>query len=92
MDEERDGPLTDAELDKLARLTAAASPAPWVASVEGRDHTSGDDVVLVGDPREEDMYITRGTSPASATDLDFIAAARNLLPRLITELKSYRTG
>jgi hypothetical protein len=57
---------------------------------KGRDHSSGDDVILVGDPREEDMYVTRDTRPAFAADLDFIASARNLLARLIAEVKRTR--
>ena len=73
-----------AELD---RLVDRASPAPWIASIEGRDHTSGDDFILVGDPREEDMYVTRDTGPASRDDLDFIAAARNYLPKLLVEVR-----
>jgi hypothetical protein len=48
-----DGPVTDAELENLGRLAEAASSAPWVASVEGRDHTSGDDVILVGEPEKK---------------------------------------
>jgi hypothetical protein len=58
-----------------------------VASVEGRDHSSGDDVILVGDPREDDMYVTRDGGPASADDLDFITTARNYMPRLLAELR-----
>ena len=86
----REEPLSDAELSELERLASQASPMPWVASVEGRDHTSGDDVILIGEPREEDMYVTRDTRPSSAADLDFIAAARNLVPRLIAEIKRAR--
>ncbi len=51
---------------------------------------SGDDVILVGDPREEDMYVTRDSGPASPADLDFITAARNYVPRLVAELRRLR--
>jgi len=47
MGQDRGDPLSDAELSELERLSYKASPAPWVASVEGRDHMSGDDVILV---------------------------------------------
>jgi hypothetical protein len=67
-----DKPLTESELDALDRLVASASPSPWVAYVEGRDHTGGDHVILVGDPREEDMYVRRETTVASPADLDFM--------------------
>jgi hypothetical protein len=83
-------PLSDAELSELESLVSGASPAPWVASVEGRDHTSGDNVILIGDPHEDDMYVHRDAGSASTADLDFIAAARNLVPRLIAEVKGAR--
>lgn len=82
--------LTDAELSELERLVNRASPAPWIASVEGRDHTSGADVILVGDPREEDMYVSRDSRPASQDDLDFIAAARTYMPKLLAEVRRLR--
>jgi hypothetical protein len=36
------------------------------------------------------MYVARDTGPASAADLDFIATARNLVPRLIREVRRGR--
>jgi hypothetical protein len=73
----------------LERLSERGSPAPWIASVEGRDHTSGDDFIRVGDDadRAEDMYVSRDAGPADATDLDLIAAARTYLPVLIREIR-----
>ena len=83
-------PLTDAELDTLEQLAANASPSPWISSIEGRDHWSGDNVILAGDLREEDLHVHRDTTLASPADLDFIAAARNYMPRLIVELRRLR--
>jgi hypothetical protein len=84
--------VSDAELDKLRRLSASAAPAPWRAMVEGRDHNSGDSFIMIGndDDRDEDMYVSRDSGPASAPDLDFIAAARNYLPRLLDEITELR--
>jgi hypothetical protein len=84
--------VSDTELDELRRLSAQAAPAPWRAMVEGRDHAAGDSFIMIGhdDDRDEDMYVTRDSGPASASDLDFIAAARNYLPRLIEELADLR--
>jgi len=87
----QDEPLSEAELRTLEDLASHASPPPWVASIEGRDHTSGDSVILIGDPRQEDMYVHRESGLASGADLDFIAAARNLVPRLIAELRQLRS-
>ena len=84
--------VSEAELDELRRLGASATPAPWRAMVEGRDHTSGDSFIMVGrdGDRDEDMYVSRDSGPATASDLDFIAAARNYLPRLIDEIAELR--
>ena len=84
--------LTDAEIDELRRMSERATPAPWRAMIEGRDHTSGDSFIMVGreDDRDEDMYVSRDSGPASSADLDFIAAARNYLPRLLEELTKLR--
>src|SRR5437867_10810771 len=83
-------PLSEAELAELEQLVSQASPSPWIASIEGRDHWSADAVILVGEPREEDMYVSRDGGPASKADLDFIATARNVLPRLIAEVRRLR--
>lgn len=86
--------VDDAELDVIEARCKAASPGPWKSFVEGRDHMSGDDFIRVGGD-EPDMYVSRHTSsglrPASAEDLDFIAAARQDIPRLLAEVKRLRS-
>jgi hypothetical protein len=55
-----DTPLTEDELDTLEALIEGASPAPWKAWVEGRDHMSGDTFIQLGgdgDPSLPDMYV-----------------------------------
>ena len=39
---------------------------------------------------EADMYVSRDRTPASHADLDFIAGARQDIPRLIAELHRLR--
>ena len=94
-----DEPLTEAELESIAIRVAAASPGPWSAWVEGRDGFGGDNLILIG-PRDSDnalpdMYVTHadsdGTHPAPAEDLDFIANARQDIPRLIAEIRRLRS-
>ena len=82
--------LEEFELLTLRQLVADASPAPWVSYVEGRDHDSGDNFIQVNDGDDVDMYVFRDTTPASAADQDFIAAARNLVPKLLDELDRLR--
>lgn len=80
--------LTEENLIEMERRAAEASPGPWESSVEGRDHVSGDSFIrIVGGP---DMYVSRDAVPASAADLDFIAAARQDVPQLIAEVRRLR--
>jgi hypothetical protein len=85
-------PLTDEELGEMERRVAAASNGPWESFVEGRDHWGGDDFIRVGglDDEEADMYVMRGTAPAGVADLDFVAHARQDVPRLLAEIRRLR--
>ena len=86
--------VTDEELAELERLDGWGSAPPWQSMVEGRNHTSGDSFIMVGreDDRDEDIYVMRDSGPASASDLDLIAAARTYLPRLVAEIRRLREG
>ena len=77
--------MTDKELDEIRARCEAASPEPWQSSIEGRDHTSGSNFIMVGegDHRREDIELTG----ASAADQDFIAHARQDIPKLLNEIK-----
>lgn len=84
--------LSDAQLLALERLSAGADSGPWRAMVEGRDHTSGDSFIQIGEgaDRPPDMYVTRDGAPSAPEDLDLIAAARTALPDLIAEVRRLR--
>ena len=94
MDEE----LTDEELDRIEARANASLPAPWEAFVEGRNHWSGDDFIRTGglDDAGPDMYVMLSywddapAKPADATVLDFIASARQDVPRLVAEVRRLR--
>jgi hypothetical protein len=81
--------LSDDELDRMEGRTEACLAGPWEAFIEGRDHTSGDNFIRTGglDDEAPDMYVTLSywnserPTPASPAVLDFIAAARQDLPR-----------
>jgi hypothetical protein len=83
------------DLDAIEACCAAASPGPWMSYVEGRDHWSGDDFIYVSDD-EPDMYVSRAEAgaiqPASASDLNFIAAARQDVPSLVAEIRRLRAA
>jgi len=85
-------PISDAELAAIEARVAGASRGPWESFVEGRDHTSGDNFIRVGgrDENEPDMYVLRDSVPASVADQDFIAHARQDMPRLLAEVRRLR--
>jgi hypothetical protein len=84
-----DEPLTDSELDAIERRCAAASPAPWTAFTG--PGIGGPDFIRVSDDDGElDMYVERDGAPAAREELDFIAAARQDVPRLVAEIRRLR--
>ena len=80
--------MTDVELAQIAIRCDAARPGPWRSFIEGRDHTSGSNFIMVGEGinRGEDIELT-GTTVA---DQDFIAHARQDLPKLVEEIRRLR--
>lgn len=60
--------------------------------IEGRDHHAGDSFIMIGreDNRDEDLYLSRDSRPASVADHDFIAAARNSIVVLLAEIDRLR--
>lgn len=77
--------LSETELKNIEAQAMAATPGPWKSFVEGRDHTSGSSFIMTGEggSRGEDIELTGAT----IADQDFIAAARQNVPRLITEIR-----
>ena len=88
-----DEPITVSELQAMAERVDAASKGPWESFIDARDHFGGDNFIRIGgfDDDEADMYVSRDTTPANDADLDFIANARQDIPRLIAEVKRQRT-
>jgi hypothetical protein len=82
-----DDALTDEELAEIERRCAAARPGRWTF-VEGRDHVGGSNMIRVTD--DDDSQ--RDIEPFGATieDQDFIAHARQDVPRLVAEIRRLR--
>lgn len=80
--------MTIEELRDIAARCERATPGPWRSMIEGRDHTSGSSFIMTGAPgnRSEDIEL----SGASPDDQDFIAHARQDVPRLVEEVKRLR--
>jgi hypothetical protein len=75
--------LTNAELDMIEARLGAAAPGPWKSFVEGRDHTNGSSFIATP---ASDIELTGAT----VADQDFIAHARQDLPKLIDEVRRLR--
>ncbi|WP_406206012.1 hypothetical protein OH807_31975 [Kitasatospora sp. NBC_01560] len=91
-----DGPLTEDELTAMERRAAAAAPGPWQAWLEGQG-IGGESFIQVqpASDVEDEMYLRRfvegdavpSRDPRLHADLEFIAAARADVPRLIAEVR-----
>ncbi len=81
------GSLSAEYLIEIRNRCNASTPGPWVSYIEGRDHTSGESVVVRGiNGSEEDLYLIGGT----IADQDFIAHARQDIPALLDEIGRLR--
>ena len=82
--------LSDAELEGMRKRCELATPGPWKSFVEGRDHTSGSSFIMtgIGGSRGEDIELS-GATPA---DQDFIAHARQDIPRLLAEIRRLKAS
>ena len=80
--------LSDEELEDIKKRCESATPGPWISYVEGRDHTSGSNFIMIGTGtnRQKDMEIIGAT----VADQDFIANARQDIPRLLDEVVRLR--
>ncbi|ARU26091.1 hypothetical protein [Cellvibrio sp. PSBB006] len=83
-------PLTEREIEEIKRRCDAATPGPWKSYIEGRDHTSGSDFIMTSivDDRGESIELTGAT----VADYDFIAHARQDIPRLLEEIERLKKG
>jgi len=77
--------ITPKELKEIRVRCEKAAPGPWISYIEGRDHTSGSSFIMTGfgESRGEDIEL----SGATASDQDFIAQARQDIPRLLKEIE-----
>jgi hypothetical protein len=80
--------LSENEIARIEARCNATSPGPWVSYVEGRDHTSGSSFIQTGASQQRGQDIE--LIGATAEDQDFIAGARQDIPRLIAEIRRLR--
>lgn len=80
--------ITPDELVEIQARCDRATRGPWISMIEGRDHTSGSSFIMTGPEgdRGPDIDLI-----VSASDQDFIAHARQDVPRLVEEVFRLRS-
>jgi len=78
------GALSDEEMAKIRSRSDAATPGPWREYIEDRDSFSGSDFIMT---EGNDLNIIG----ASSADYEFIAHARQDIPKLLAEIERLRS-
>lgn len=76
--------MTEQELKEIEDRCNKATKGPWKSMIEGRDHTSGDSFIMTSG---EDIYIS---NPLFDNNQDFIASAKQDIPKLIAEIRKLK--
>jgi hypothetical protein len=76
--------LSQHDLDEIKARCDRATAGPWKSYIEGREAMSGSDFIMTAG---EDIYL----AGATRDDQDFIAHARQDIPRLIGETERLRS-
>jgi hypothetical protein len=76
-------PLPQIYIDQVRKRTEDATTGPWIDYLERRDQLSGESFIARGPNRlEGDLYFIGATD----ADIEFIAHARQDIPRLLDEI------
>ena len=82
--------LSDGDLEQIARLIEAASAGPWTSYVMGRECDAESTCIEIGTCNELGTFDQIELVGGTTADQDFIAAARQCLPRLLLEVRTLR--
>jgi hypothetical protein len=83
-------PLGDQELEEIARRCQAATAGPWRAFLESEGGLGGSSVICVSDTEDAaDLYVWLGATLAPDADFDFVASARQDIPRLLDAVHAF---
>ena len=80
--------LTEKELEEIEKRANQTQNGPWKAYIEDRDHESGSNFIMTGlaENRGEDIEMFGAT----IADYDFIANAKQDIPKLIAEIRELK--
>lgn len=82
--------LADDELDQIENRIEAASSGPWFSYVVGRDEAASSNCIELGSCNELGSCDLIELVGGTIADQDFIASARQDLPRLLREVRILR--
>jgi hypothetical protein len=82
--------LSDEELAEIEHRIEAASSGPWFSYVVGRDCEAWTNYIEIGCCNELGSFKSIELVGGTIADQDFMAAARQDLPRLIREVRTLR--
>lgn len=82
---------TDQDLNRIERLIDAATEGPWYSYVVGRDAEAGSSCIEVGACNELGSFQSIEIVGGTVADQDFIASARQDLPKLLLEVRRLRS-
>lgn len=82
--------LSERELDEIESRVASASCGPWFSYVLGRDREACSNCIEIGCCNELGSFEAIELVGGTVADQDFIAAARQDLPRLLREVRTLR--
>lgn len=81
--------MTQSELENILEICNKATVSPWTSYIEGRDFDSGSNFIMTGENENRDYDIE--FIMIKPEDQDFIAMARNVIPKLIDEITTLRS-
>ena len=82
--------FSDEELDRIERLSDAATQGPWFSYIVGRDTDAESNCIEVGTCNELGSCKSIEVVGGTVADQDFIASARQDVPRLLLEVRVLR--
>jgi len=82
--------LSETELDRIERRIDAAAPGPWISRIMGRDAYTESNCIEFGACNELGSFVSVELVGGSVADQDFIASARQDVPRLLLEVRTMR--
>jgi hypothetical protein len=84
------GEFSEQELKRIERLIDAASDGPWYSYAVGRDPEAESNYIEIGSCNELGSFKSIEVVGGTIADQDFIASARQDMPRLLLEVRMLR--